>query len=244
MKDGPLDKDQIRMTVRNLQPTLGKHMVMAQACSHFKTFFDTDLAVEEAIQLGIPDKPEPAPAKAKKVYPVLEKLVESDILKLLNPTSLPQKLPASHNPNAYCAYHQNVGHHTNNCFRLRHAIQDLIDNKTIPVLPQKPNTVSNPLPKHLNPQCVASPRAQGYSRIGKWSMEGRVGRYSLNALFSKLELAEEEDNWEWEAKPPMWHQVEDEDPLDVMTLPLLFHGEEIQQRPDLLNLRILFRAVP
>lgn len=205
-KDRPSDKDQIRLIVRNLQPTLAKHMVMAHACSDFKIFFDTGLTVEEAIQLGILDKPEPLPPKAKKVYPgnsntlfgnaqytnlpptsanttqvepvnqivtqnnqprsqprvfsqlsaslsaVLEKLVETNVLKPLNPTSLPQKLPTSHNPNAYCAYHQNVGHSTKNCFRLRHAIQDLIDNKTIPVPPQKPNTVSNPLPKHSNPQ--------------------------------------------------------------------------------------------
>ncbi|KAI8538532.1 hypothetical protein RHMOL_Rhmol09G0110800 [Rhododendron molle] len=178
-------------------------MVMTQACSDFKTFFDTGLAVEEAVQLGILDKPEPAP-KPKKVYSgnsnalfgnsnytnlpntstnttqakpvnqiatqtsqprtqprtfaqfsaplsaVLEKLVESGTLKPLTPTPLPQKLPASHNPNAYCAYHQNVGHLTDNCFRLRHAIQDLIDNKTLPMPPQKPNTVSNPFPKHSN----------------------------------------------------------------------------------------------
>lgn len=42
-------------------------MVMAQACSDFKTFFNTSLAVEEAIHLTILDKLEPAP-KNKKVY--------------------------------------------------------------------------------------------------------------------------------------------------------------------------------
>ncbi|KAI8524391.1 hypothetical protein RHMOL_Rhmol13G0146600 [Rhododendron molle] len=71
MKDRPSDKDQIRLIVRNLQPTLAKHMVMAQACSNFKTFFDTGLAVEEAIQLSILDKPEPLPPKPKKVYPAI-----------------------------------------------------------------------------------------------------------------------------------------------------------------------------
>lgn len=60
--------------------------------------------------------------------------------------------------------------------------------------------------------------------------------YSLYTLFLELELAdEEEDDWECEAEPVVWHQVEDEDPLDVTTLPLLFHGEEVQQGPDLLN---------
>ncbi|KAF7153366.1 hypothetical protein RHSIM_Rhsim01G0137800 [Rhododendron simsii] len=64
--------------------------------------------------------------------------------------------------------------------------------------------------------------------------------YSLYALLSKLELANEEDDWEWEAELVVWNRVEDEDPLDVTTLPLLFQGEEIQQGPDLLNPRILF----
>ncbi|KAI8542759.1 hypothetical protein RHMOL_Rhmol08G0164600 [Rhododendron molle] len=53
MKDKPSEKDQIRMIVRNLQPALAKHMILAQASSDFKTFFETGLAVEEAVQLGI-----------------------------------------------------------------------------------------------------------------------------------------------------------------------------------------------
>ncbi|KAI8550549.1 hypothetical protein RHMOL_Rhmol06G0116100 [Rhododendron molle] len=67
MKDRPSDMDQIQMIIRNLQPNLARHMVMAQACSDFKLFFDTGLDVKEVVQLGILDKPEPAP-KPKKVY--------------------------------------------------------------------------------------------------------------------------------------------------------------------------------
>ncbi|KAI8572069.1 hypothetical protein RHMOL_Rhmol01G0170000 [Rhododendron molle] len=64
---------------------------------------------------------------------VYETLLELGLIKPLPPTPLPQKLSSSHNPNAYCAFHQMPGHATNSCFRLRHTIQDLVDNGTIAV---------------------------------------------------------------------------------------------------------------
>lgn len=75
--------------------------------------------------------------------PIYEKLLEAGLIELLPPTTSPRKLSTSHNPSAYCAFHQCNDHSTNNCFRLQQKIQDLIDNGTIPPL-QKPNT----LPKH------------------------------------------------------------------------------------------------
>lgn len=75
-----------------------------------------------------------------------KKLLEKGAIKPLEPRELAKELPASHNPNVYCAYHQMPGHHTNNCIRLRHKIQDLIDNGTLPI--PKPNTISNPMPEH------------------------------------------------------------------------------------------------
>ncbi|KAI8538444.1 hypothetical protein RHMOL_Rhmol09G0104100 [Rhododendron molle] len=39
-------------------------------------------------------------------------------------------------------------HHTDSCFRLRHAIQDLVENGTLPTPPAKPNVISNSLPQH------------------------------------------------------------------------------------------------
>ncbi|KAI8543461.1 hypothetical protein RHMOL_Rhmol08G0220200 [Rhododendron molle] len=56
MKEKPSEKDQIRMSVRNLQPPLAKHLILAQASFDFKTFFEIGLAVEEAVQLGILEK--------------------------------------------------------------------------------------------------------------------------------------------------------------------------------------------
>ena len=54
------------------------------------------------------------------------------------------------NLNEYCHYHQKPGHKTNNCFRLKHEIQDLIDNRTIlnPNIITKPNIRKNPLPNY------------------------------------------------------------------------------------------------
>ncbi|KAF5933077.1 hypothetical protein HYC85_029248 [Camellia sinensis] len=61
----------------------------------------------------------------------LRVLIKEGDLKPLEPRPLPDRLPPSHDPAKYCAFHQQVGHVTNSCFRLRHEIQDLIDNKVI-----------------------------------------------------------------------------------------------------------------
>ncbi|KAF5932779.1 hypothetical protein HYC85_028950 [Camellia sinensis] len=67
--------------------------------------------------------------------------------KPLEPRPLPERFPAAHNPAKYCAFHQQHGHDTDLCFRLRHEIQDLIDNGVI-LPPEKPNVTTNPLPTH------------------------------------------------------------------------------------------------
>ncbi|KAF5933879.1 hypothetical protein HYC85_030050 [Camellia sinensis] len=61
----------------------------------------------------------------------LRVLIREGDLKPLEPRPLPDRLPSSHDPTKYCAFHQQVGHVTDGCFRLRHEIQDLIDNKVI-----------------------------------------------------------------------------------------------------------------
>ena len=52
-------------------------------------------------------------------------------LKPLEPRPLPKNLPTTHDAALYCAYHQQTGHATDNCFRLHHEVQDLIDNEVI-----------------------------------------------------------------------------------------------------------------
>ena len=77
----------------------------------------------------------------------LRVLIKKGHLKPLESRPLPISLPPTHNPAKYCAFHQQHGHDTDLCFRLRHEIQDLIDNKVI-APPEKPNVTTNPLPPH------------------------------------------------------------------------------------------------
>ncbi|KAF5934205.1 hypothetical protein HYC85_030376 [Camellia sinensis] len=77
-------------------------------------------------------------------------LIRKGHLKPLEPRPLPERLPAAHNPAKYCAFHQQHGHDTDLCFRLRHEVQDLIDNGVI-LPPVKPNVTTNPLPTHNQP---------------------------------------------------------------------------------------------
>ena len=68
----------------------------------------------------------------------------------LNPTLMPNPIPPTWNLNEYCHYHQKSGHKTDNCFHLKHEIQDLIDNGTSsnPNIITKPNIRKNPLPDY------------------------------------------------------------------------------------------------
>ncbi|KAI8550892.1 hypothetical protein RHMOL_Rhmol06G0142800 [Rhododendron molle] len=212
MTDHPSEKDQIRIVSRNLLPDFAKNLVLVQGVN-WETFFDSGLAIEEALQTGVLTRTKASSsAVASKAKPraytgnstalfgannyataattgntttqtspnyiadinqvqtpqktrnrsqprvfanfeaplssVLEKLVKSGHLQPLTPTPLPPNLPPSHNPNVFCAYHQMPGHHTDSCFRLRHAIQDLVENGTLPTPPAKPNVISNSLPQH------------------------------------------------------------------------------------------------
>ena len=60
---------------------------------------------------------------------------------------MPNHVPPTWNLNEYFHFHQNFGHKTDNCFRLKHEIQDLIDNGTLsyPNIITKPNIMKNPL---------------------------------------------------------------------------------------------------
>ena len=62
---------------------------------------------------------------------VLEKLQAKGLLKPLDPKPIPHPMHISYNPHAHCKYHQGGGHTTDKCYNLRHAIQNLIDEKVI-----------------------------------------------------------------------------------------------------------------
>ncbi|KAI8529862.1 hypothetical protein RHMOL_Rhmol11G0007100 [Rhododendron molle] len=192
MTERPSERDQLRIISRNLQPDYARHMVLAQATANFETFFDSGLAIEDALQAGILPRGESSSftQKAKpratsgsdapafdsnraadvsqvqnaqsyrartqprsfsafeaSLSAVMEKLVKSGHLKPLTPTSPPKVLPSGYNANLFCSFHQMPGHHTDKCYRLRHEIQDLIDDGTVQV-PPRPNVITNSLPQH------------------------------------------------------------------------------------------------
>ncbi|RVW76144.1 hypothetical protein CK203_044291 [Vitis vinifera] len=48
----------------------------------------------------------------------------------LAPRALPDPVPPQFRIDLYCTFHQSVGHHTDRCTALRHAIQDIVDSGT------------------------------------------------------------------------------------------------------------------
>ncbi|RVX13024.1 hypothetical protein CK203_010015 [Vitis vinifera] len=61
---------------------------------------------------------------------VFETLQAMGFLAPLAPRALPDPVPPQFRLDLYCMYHQSVGHHTDRCTALRHAIQDIVDSGT------------------------------------------------------------------------------------------------------------------
>ena len=76
-----------------------------------------------------------------------ENLTSKGFIKPLGPTPMPNHVPPTWNLKEYCHVHQKSGHKTDNCFHLKHEIQNLIDNGTLPNpnITNKPNVRKNPL---------------------------------------------------------------------------------------------------
>ena len=62
---------------------------------------------------------------------LFERLKIEGYLNLLVPCPHPSPLPKGYKPHKFCNYHQELGHQTNKCINLRHAIQNLIDENFI-----------------------------------------------------------------------------------------------------------------
>ena len=62
---------------------------------------------------------------------LFERLITEGYLNPLNPRPRPSPLPKGYKPHEFYKYHQEPGHQTNKCINLRHAIQNLIDEKVI-----------------------------------------------------------------------------------------------------------------
>ncbi|RVW57574.1 hypothetical protein CK203_113362 [Vitis vinifera] len=59
---------------------------------------------------------------------VFETFQAMGFLAPLAPRALPDPVPPQFRLDLYCMYHQSVGHHTDRCTALRHAIQDIVDS--------------------------------------------------------------------------------------------------------------------
>ncbi|KAL0004833.1 hypothetical protein SO802_012394 [Lithocarpus litseifolius] len=84
------------------------------------------------------------------------------------------------NLNEYCHYHQKSSHKADNCFCLKHEIQDLIDNGTLPNpnIITKPNIRKNPLPNYHR----APPPYRNWVQIDeiKWDCSKLIEAKNIN----------------------------------------------------------------
>ena len=63
---------------------------------------------------------------------VFRELEKQGLMIPLEPRPFPNPVPPYLNLNQYCFFHQEKGHDTDNCTRLRHEVQNLIDAHKIP----------------------------------------------------------------------------------------------------------------
>ena len=75
-----------------------------------------------------------------------QRLVEGGLIAPLPPIPPPHLTPPGFRTDLHYAYHQRVGHDTDNCPMLRHAIQDLIDQGLVDL--GHPAVTTDPLPTH------------------------------------------------------------------------------------------------
>ena len=74
----------------------------------------------------------------------LERLMQKG---LLQPLPNPNPNTLDYNPNKHCKFHQNLKHSTDNCIRLKHEIQNLIDAGRI-IDPENSSIKNNPFPNY------------------------------------------------------------------------------------------------
>ncbi|KAL6350070.1 hypothetical protein AAG906_004005 [Vitis piasezkii] len=122
--DRPSENDQINMILKNLQPRFAKYL-MGFPYTDFRSL-----------------RKKPSGGQRPR-----DKLVEGGFFTQLSPRPVPQPMPPQFRMDLHCAYHQGLGHDTDRCSALRHAIQDLIDQGLVNL--RHPSVTMNPLSAHF-----------------------------------------------------------------------------------------------
>lgn len=78
---------------------------------------------------------------------LLPQLLALKKVTVIPPRPMSNPLPRWYNPNARCEFHSGgAGHETDNCYNLKHRVQDLIDQKLLIFKQEdKPNVMLNAL---------------------------------------------------------------------------------------------------
>ena len=111
-----------------------------------------------------------------------ENLSSKGFIKSLDPTHMPNPVPPTWNLNVDCHFHQKLSHKTDNCFGLKHEMQDLIDNGILPNpnIITKPSIRKNPLPDYRQ----APPPYQNWMQIDKieWDCLKLIETVEVNVM--------------------------------------------------------------
>ena len=124
-----------------------------------------------------------------------ENLSSKGFIKPLDPTPMPNFVPPTWNLNKYWHFHQKSGHKTDNCFHLKHKIQELIDNRTFPNpnIITKPSIRKNPLPNYHR----APPSYQIWVQIDEV-------KWDCSKLIETIEVNVVEVQGIWDDKDEIW----------------------------------------
>ena len=174
MKNKLVEKDQIRMIVRNVSPNLVERLQMMNPKT-FVDLYDDGLQAEEienekkkntrgtetrnyptggtqqentsrAVEVQAVQQPRKFSNFNQPLSKVLEHLVQKGLLQPITYSRTSNPKSPGYDPNSYCNFHQAIGHPTDTCIHLKHEIQDLIDSEKI----TDPKNPKNSFPNYRN----------------------------------------------------------------------------------------------
>ncbi|XP_065854728.1 uncharacterized protein [Euphorbia lathyris] len=175
MKQKPSEQDQIRVVIGNTLPYV-RNELRCMPFTNFNQMYSYDLTIEgdgepkraytkwtkSGYSVGRPSaNVEPVAVKVRELNTikkrqftqfdqtyakVFKRLQKKELLKALTPKNKTGPTPQMITK-GYCKFHSNYGHTIENCERLKHEIQDLIDKKKI----VDPSSASSPPKRNPSP---------------------------------------------------------------------------------------------